>query len=258
MFTFGIITCNRLHYFKNCITSILEFVDTSKISIIVVDNHTTEKGFDEFICTLPKIVKIKKFHKNPSNSLYRAMNYIIKYSRKMGDSYVNFIQDDSQYVSPLDLDQVVKTFEANKKIQQVQTQFFWRKSRITLKKREINGHSFYLLNKGIYDNGFMKVSLYDQLGLYPVKKLNNFGSRSGEQWLSKKTKKRRMLRACTIHPNLVKMNAPICRNGKLISGKYSPPKGKYYVKIIPEKQDKIKELIKKGEIIYGDDFIDLN
>ena len=99
---FNVITCNRFYYSKNCIDSILKFVDLDRIKILVTDNCNTEKGYDEYINNVsnkyPGVIEIHKFKKRVVGEVYRAMNTAIKYSRVNNLKIVHFIQDDYQYL----------------------------------------------------------------------------------------------------------------------------------------------------------------
>ena len=65
---FAIFTCNRFHYFRNCLESILEFVDLDRIRILVCDNHTTEQEMDPYLHSVSaahKAIEVKKFKDIP-------------------------------------------------------------------------------------------------------------------------------------------------------------------------------------------------
>jgi len=75
MFTFAVITCNRLHYLRNCVDSIIEFIGLDDINLLIIDNASKEDGVQKYLSSLPSEIDIKLFHKRHPNELHRAMNY---------------------------------------------------------------------------------------------------------------------------------------------------------------------------------------
>ncbi len=128
MFTFAVITCNRLYYLRNCVSSIIKFVGLDDINLLILDNSSTEKGVHEYLSSLPPEVSIKVFKKRHPNELHRAMNYAIKYAKKQKSKYVNFIQDDYQYIynNPNLLRWADEAFAARKNVVQLHVNLIWK------------------------------------------------------------------------------------------------------------------------------------
>ena len=170
---FAIFTCNRFYYLKNCLESIVSFVDLDRIHILVCDNYTVEKGFDAYLNEMSskhKEIEIKKFTDRTRNELYRAMNWAIKYARKNKFDIINFIQDDYQYLFQNDahLDEIHKLFRKQKKIAQVNYNLAWRRKKDGIGKLthfSINGTNYVTLNsKRPVDSGFTRTSMYKETG----------------------------------------------------------------------------------------------
>ncbi len=237
MFTFAVMTCNRLYYLKNCVKSIIEFVGLDNIDLLIIDSHTQEKGTSEYLSSLPSGIHVKVFDHRSPNELHRAMNYAIKFSRKRNNKYVNFIQDDYQYLYefPNLLSLVEVAFDKYPDVIQLQTNLIWKRKHHKIgkvsRKRAGGAKWYYLHNKSPCDNGFTRVSTYKKIGLYPKKTSihgKEKGYRSGEAWFASKCKKyKRMLFSC---PNMgMMMDCAYVRRNKRI-GRYFPPPREYYLR----------------------------
>ncbi len=236
MFTFAMISCNRKHYIKNSIDSVLKFVDVDRIKMIVVDNGSVEEGLDEYLNSLPDFIEVKKFEDRCPNELHRAMNYGIEFARKNGSKYINFIQDDYQYIRRDKdmLNNVHVAFEKCKDVVQLQTNMIWKK-----KFHKIGGvdvikvgkHKWFkLLDKSPCDNGFTRVDLYDRIGLYPVGVSihgKEKGYVSGEAWFAKKT--RGTYRMLSAFPNMSMIKNCAYVRGDKRHGDYFPPPKELYL-----------------------------
>jgi len=264
MFTFAVLHCNRLYYLKNCLQSIIEFVGLDGINLLVIDNGSTEPGIHEYLSSLPGEVDVKQFKDRSPHELHRAMNYAIKYSRKQNNKYVNFIQEDYQYLYSHDslLKWVHEAFESNPKVVQLQSNMGWRRKIKKMGKFsivDVNGIKWQLLHKKPpCDNGFTRVDLYDKIGLYP-KKISIHGREkgytAGESWIKSKCRKyRRMMLA---EPNMgMLMDCAYVRNNYRI-GKYFPPPNKYYLKPFDEdKCQQVKNMANNGEVCLIEDLIE--
>jgi len=263
MITFAIFTCNRLFYLKNCVSSILDFVDLNDIDLLIVDNNTTEKGIHSYLSSLPSFIKIKTYNKRHPNELHRSMNYAIKYTQKKGNKFVNFIQDDYQYLSstPCLSQKICDAFKKRLDVIQLQTNFAWKYKAKKIGKVSqvvVSGTKWhYLHNKSPCDNGITRVSIYDKTGLYP-KKVSVHGRekkyRSGEAWFANKTSNyKRMLLA---EPNLAMIVDCAFIRGKERIGRYFPPLGKYYLKPLDDDtKEQIRKMAKKNSICFIEDFI---
>lgn len=96
--TFGFVNCNRLHYLRSCVESLLLCTeDYSNKEIIVVDNASKEEGTDEYLNDL-RDRGFKVFvqeERDPSNEYAKALNIIAE--NATGD-YVAPIPADVQFV----------------------------------------------------------------------------------------------------------------------------------------------------------------
>jgi len=243
MFTFAVITCNRLHYLKNCVNSIIKFIGLDDINLLIIDNASSEDGVDSYLSSLPPEIDIKSFKKRRIHELHRAMNYAIKYSRDKKSKYVNFIQDDYQYLYENTdlLKWVHDAFKARKDVVQLHTNLIWKYKAHKIGKvrpLSINGVKwFYLHGKAPCDNGFTKLSLYKKIGFYPSN-VSVHGKerhyRSGESWFAKKCKnKYRMLLG---QPNMGMIPDCAYIRGRIRYGKYFPPPAEFYLKPFNEQQ----------------------
>ncbi len=270
---FAVMTCNRMYYAKNCIDSILKFIDMDRIRLLICDNCTIEKGFDEYLNTISnqhKSVVVKKFKDRTRNELYRAMNYAIKFCKKENDPIVNFIQDDYQYLfrSDKQLDDTLEIFKQYPKIVQVNHTFAWaRKKNKEGKKRKfnINGTNYlHLINKRTCDSGLTRVAAYDKIGLYPsttisweggnmwnLKKNRYKGKVNGEQWFGRQCRKRKWTRCSSCFPcQTMLFDCAYIRGNKRYGRYFAPPNG-FYIEPFNEKQMKQLEANNKsGKLSY--------
>jgi len=96
--TFGIVNCNRLHYFKSCVESLLYCTeDYPDKEIILVDNASIEKGTGRYLLEKEKqgIKVIRREERDPHNEFAKALNTIVEESS--GD-YVCPLQGDMQFI----------------------------------------------------------------------------------------------------------------------------------------------------------------
>ncbi len=96
--TFGIINCNRLHYLKACVESLLLTTqEYSDKEIIVVDNASTEPGTEEYLEDLRQreITVVKNESRDSLNEYPRALNTITNLAS--GD-IVCHLTGDSQFI----------------------------------------------------------------------------------------------------------------------------------------------------------------
>ena len=78
--TFGIVNCNRLHYLKSCLESLLiSTKDYPDKEIIVIDNASIEPGTDEYLEEIKDrgIIVFKTNRRDPSNEFARGLNKIV-------------------------------------------------------------------------------------------------------------------------------------------------------------------------------------
>jgi len=276
---FSIFTCNRFHYLKNCLESIVECVDLDRIKIVVCDNNTVEKGFDEYVNEMAAkhaVIEVKKFTDRTRNELYRAMNWAVKYARKNKISIINFIQDDYQYLFRNDrhLDEVEHIFKKHDRIAQVNCNLVWRRKKHSIGKvRHFDAkgtHYAIFLDKRMVDNGFTLVAVYKETGPYPVDAVSwggdlkkGFGKHpgryagmeNGEVWFGRECGRRKYQRAISLFPNVGMVFDCAYVRGDLRLGRYFPPPNKYYMKIFDDKQTKdLKKRHDKKKFSYMEDF----
>ena len=81
--SFGIVNCNRLHYLKSCLESLVVCTeDYSDKEIIVIDNASIETGTEEYLESLrQRGIKVFKTQvRDPSNEYAKALNKIVEVS----------------------------------------------------------------------------------------------------------------------------------------------------------------------------------
>jgi len=233
------------------------------INLLIVDNHTTESGIHAFLSSLPSFIDIKTYNKRSPNELHRAMNYAIQYSKQKENRYINFIQDDYQFLYKISAinKYVYDAFRVRNDVVQLQTNLVWKYKKNKIGKISpvvISGTKWYYLhNKFPCDNGFTRISVYDQTGLYP-KRVSIHGKekkyRSGEAWFANKCKRyRRMLLSI---PNMsMIMDCAYVRGNRRI-GKYFESPNKYYLKPFDDKKkDQLKIKSRKNSICFIEDLI---
>lgn len=273
---FAVMSCNRLHYLKNCIKSINQFVDMSNIEIIVVDNNTIEHGALEYFDEISKIAHVKIFHDRVPNELYRAMNYAIEYCINTDIGIVNFLQDDYQYLYKLDsmIPTVIQCFSSHKHVGQVNTGMAWKRKRISSWPvvRVNNTNLSLLTDKRLVDNGFTRVSIYKKIGLYPDSVISydqnsdktfGFGKDrykkmvNGEIWFGQKSKKLGYIRAMSLMPNQAMIyDCAYVRNMSRF-GRYFPPPSDFYLKpFSPEKIDVVKRCHDKKRFCFIESMVE--
>ncbi len=261
MITFAVFHCNRLFYLKNCIESIMDFVGLDDIDLLVVDNSSSEKGVYEYLSSLPDQVTVKQFHDRTPHELHRAMNYAIRYSKKKGNEYVNFIQEDYQYLykHPFLTQWVHDAFASQPKVAQLQSNMAWKWKcrKLKFSPVEAGGVKWYILHKKPpCDNGFTRVALYDKIGMYPEKVSihgREKGYTSGESWFKHKCKSFRRLMLA--EPNMgMLMDCAYIRGNKRM-GRYIPPVNKYYLKPLnQEERDQMKSIADEGRMCFIENF----
>jgi len=264
---FNILTCNRLHYFKNCIESVLEFVDLNQIEILVCDANTTEPGFDEYLNSVVNrydgLIRVKKFNDRVPGELYRSMNHAIMYALKKRIEIIHFMQDDYQYLFKNEnhVRDIKKLFLKHKNVYQAQANLVWKRKRKKTGPFEcivVNGTNHaVLLKKPLCDNGFTRTDIYKEIGLYPNEssfKRGDTKNMIGEVWLARQGQARNWKRSISLFPNIgMCYEVPYVRANKRY-GRYFPPKGKYYLKELDASaQETLKINSRKKHLSYIDD-----
>ena len=96
--TFGIINCNRLHYLKSCVESLIFCTeDYPNKEIIIVDNASVEGGTEEYLKEKEAqgFSIFRQQERDPSNEFAKAINLICEEST--GDFIVP-LQGDIQFI----------------------------------------------------------------------------------------------------------------------------------------------------------------
>jgi len=96
--TFGIVNCNRLHYMRSCLESLLYCTDSyDNKEIIIVDNASVEQGTSEYLDEKEKqgIIVIRQEKRDPSNEFAKGLNAIIENST---GEYICPLQGDMQFI----------------------------------------------------------------------------------------------------------------------------------------------------------------
>tara|TARA_R110001583_G_scaffold16272_13_gene66730 strand:- start:12125 stop:13177 length:1053 start_codon:yes stop_codon:yes gene_type:complete len=96
--TLGVINCNRLHYLKSCLESLIYCTeDYPNKEIFLVDNASIEEGTDEYLLEKEKqgIKVIRQKNRDPANEFAKAVNLIT--TESTGD-FLCHLQGDMQFV----------------------------------------------------------------------------------------------------------------------------------------------------------------
>jgi len=96
--TFGIVNCNRLHYLKSCLESLLYCTEDYKNKeIIIVDNASVEEGTSEYLDELENrgYRVFRNETRDPANEFAMALNKIFEESK---GEFICPLQGDSQFV----------------------------------------------------------------------------------------------------------------------------------------------------------------
>lgn len=270
---FAVMSCNRMHYAKNCIESILKFVNMDRIGLLICDNNTIEEGFDSYlneVANRHKGIIVKQFKDRNRNELYRAMNYAVKHCQRNGYDVVNFLQDDYQYLYRLDkqLDDVEKIFDMKRRIVQISSNLAWARKKTKLgrtRQIDINGTNYLVMaQKWIVDTGYTRVAAYKRIGFYPRKavsweggymhKLKNKRYKkltNGEQWFAHQCRARGWKRMITLQPCTTLLYDCAYVRGNKRYGEYFPPPNEFYIKpFSPEVIEQVNANNKAGKRCY--------
>ena len=96
--TFGIVNCNRLHYLKSCLESLIFCTKSyENKELIVIDNASMEEGTSEYLDEIEKrgIIVIRQEKRDPSNEFAKALNII---SEIATGEYICPLQGDMQFI----------------------------------------------------------------------------------------------------------------------------------------------------------------
>jgi len=79
--TFGFVNCNRLHYLRSCLESLLHCTqEYENKEIIIVDNASIESGTDDYLLELQNrgFKVFKSEQRDPANEYAKALNTIVE------------------------------------------------------------------------------------------------------------------------------------------------------------------------------------
>lgn len=244
MFTFAIIACNRLHYLRNCVRSVLRFVDLDRVRLLVIDNASTEQGTHEYLSELAKsepAITIHRFKDRRPNELYRAMNFAVDFARGAGHEFVHFIQEDSQFLwhDATMLDRVRRLFQERADVAQAHVSLGWHGK---VRKWQQQGGCELLhvandtwlwpRNMPPCDTGITRVSLFDATGPYPesASLKGDRGQPIGEEWMYAQCRRLGLKRVYSLLPSLGMIPDGACVRGMERIGRYFPPLSEFYLR----------------------------
>lgn len=101
--TFGIVNCNRLHYAKSQLKSLIISLgdDVKRCELIFVDNASTEQGTAEFLQNVQdltvfhKVTVVKRTIRDHKNEFAASLNTIIEYAQA---DVIIPLQGDAQFI----------------------------------------------------------------------------------------------------------------------------------------------------------------
>ena len=235
-----------------------------RVDILVCDNNTVEKGFDEYVnnlCSQYNNISVKKFTDRTRNELYRAMNWAVSYAQKNRYKIINFIQDDIQYLYNIEshLDDIINIFDNYNDVVQINCNLAWRRKFEgigNVKVISANGNNYgVLLDKRTCDSGFTRLEIYDKIGEYPMaaiswgmEKNRYVGKINGEIWFGKKCHRYGYHRALAYKANSGMIFDCAYVRGEDRYGNYFSPPGKYYFKMLDKDHiDKIEKRAKRNK-----------
>jgi len=96
--TFGFVNCNRLHYLKSCIESLLlSTADFESKELIIVDNASVEPGTEEYLSSLEDrgFIVVRRESRDPANEFAQGLNTVCEMAQ---GEFVVPLQGDMQFV----------------------------------------------------------------------------------------------------------------------------------------------------------------
>lgn len=239
--TLAVFSCNRLHYLRNCLESVFRFAPLEGVTLLVVDNGSTEPKMGEYLDSLPRAVHVQRFGDRCPGELYRAMNFAIEFAAGKGHEFVHFVQDDCQFLWRDDrcMERVRRAFEAAPDVAQIRVNFAWRGK---LRKWTAAGRSevrtlggerwLHPLDAAPCDTGITRVSLFDRIGLFPdgcTLKPEDAGVIPGEEWLASRCREVGAHRLESLRPVIGMLpDAAYVRGNKRL-GRYFPAPLEFYL-----------------------------
>jgi len=170
--TIGITTCNRLRYSQAQMESLKKIVKLDEVETILVDNGSTEKGFNDFldVCEENYEKVIRREERDWINDEYHAKNIIIE---NAASDIILFLQDDLQFVGNEKI--LFSLLDDFKKIPIFCLDINGVR-RVTLNSTldnhyalTENGNKLWMTRNNHFQTmGFFKKEIFDALGPYPV------------------------------------------------------------------------------------------
>jgi hypothetical protein len=128
--------------------------------------------------------------------------------------------------------------------------------------QEGNYHYGILTEKSVCDNGFTRVSVYDEVGEYPIDSISwglepgrYVNKINGEIWFGHKCKRKNYFRVLLCEANSGLMFDCAYVRGSKRYGEYFPPPNKFYFKMLDDSQiQKIKSSANNFKYSYIEDF----
>ena len=96
--TFGFVNCNRLHYLKSCIESLIVSTDDyENREFIVVDNASVEEGTEGYLNELEErgFTVLRQQERDPANEYAKACNFIV---REATGDFISLVTGDIQFI----------------------------------------------------------------------------------------------------------------------------------------------------------------
>ena len=112
--TFGIVNCNRLHYLKSCLESLIFSTEEYKNKdFIIVDNSSVEPGTEEYLKEKESegIRVFRSEKRDPKNEFARGLNTICENSKQ--SDFVCPLQGDMQFIAKGWLSDYLSFFKDN-------------------------------------------------------------------------------------------------------------------------------------------------
>jgi glycosyltransferase involved in cell wall biosynthesis len=193
--TIGITTCNRLKYSQAQKKSLEKITSLNEVETILVDNGSSEKGFEKFLDNCEKSYEkvFRRKNRDWINDEYHAKNTIIENATS---DIILFLQDDLQFIGDQEI--LFSLVDDFRKIP-VMCLDVNGVRKITLQNTlgnqyvltENNNKFWVTSNNHFQTMGLFKKNVFDNLGSYPIDwpEEKEYWGRS-EDWYDSNIKKR--------------------------------------------------------------------
>ncbi len=246
-----VISYNRFHYLRNTVESMLAHFRIG--DALVVDDGSDDPRLLDFLDELARngvrVVRLSRDLTSFHGGLYAAMNAAVELATEEGYEYLQFVQDDMQFVrhDPEILMRVDEIFERHPDAAQVTLAFF-KKIVLTMPERVEwieGGDWFRIRDYGIADTGIVRVPLLREHDF-------RFGPTEGagsQHWLE------RGFHAYALHaPVLAWIPWPAVYSGKQLLGTLQPPPRDYYLAPLDEIAVARLRNLPAGTLAYHEDY----